>query len=115
MKYFLTESERKERGGTCYHEFYKGEWDADNMVFWSSDSMNIHDDMMYNLGLDEFFEKVLGNYNISGENAINKIQWDRIYNLAEVKGGALFDAIKEINPWVEDNFRTNEVFTILGI
>jgi len=26
MKYFVTETERKTLGGSCYYEFYRGDW-----------------------------------------------------------------------------------------
>ncbi len=33
MKYFVTETERKILGGSCYYEFYRGDWDEKKMYF----------------------------------------------------------------------------------
>jgi len=115
MKYFLRETERKASKSTCYHEFFKGKWDKNAMVYWSEDSLNIHDDHVVALGLDRLILSIVENYNPYGETQIDADQWKRIYTEAEKMGGNLFEAIKEMNPWVEDNFKENKVFTILGI
>lgn len=115
MKYFLNENERNASGSTCYHEFCRGKWDENTMVFWHKDSMNIHDDWMFTLGLEDLISNVIDNYQLYGETEINKEQWRDICTSAEKIGGDLLEAIKEIKPWVEDNFLQNEVFTILGI
>ena len=41
MKYFVMLDECK---NTCYHEFYKGEWDEE--TFWKNDSLYLHDDFL---------------------------------------------------------------------
>lgn len=115
MKYFLNENERKATGSTCYHEFYKGKWNTKKMLFWNDDSMYISDDMMYDLKLDELISSVVKGYDSYGETEINEIQWNKIKTKAEKMGGVVFEAITEITPWVEDNYMTNRVFTILGI
>lgn len=115
MKYFLNEDERKESNSTCYHEFVKGEWDEDACVFWQNDSLNIHDDLLISLRLDTLFSSIVDNYDPVGETKINKEQWEKIYVKAEEIGGDLLEAIHEIAPWVEANFRQYEVFTILGV
>ena len=115
MKYFLSEYERRATGSTCYHEFYKGKWDENKLLFWSKDSMCISDDMMYDLKLDRLISSVVNEYDPCGETEINEAQWKAIRAEAEEIGGNLFDAITEIAPWVENNYMTNNVFTILGI
>lgn len=115
MKYFLNEDERSASNGTCYHEFFRGEWDESTPVFWSPDSMNIHDDVMSLIGLDVLIKSVIENYAPYGKTIIRKDQWEKICEKAEKTGGDLLEAIREITPWVESNFKQHEVFTILGI
>lgn len=114
-KYFLNESERKASGSTCYHEFFRGKWDENTMVFWNKDSLNIHDDWMVALGLQDLISSVVSSYQSYANTEINQEQWRDICANAEKIGGNLLDAIKELTPWVEYNFLQNEVFTILGI
>lgn len=115
MKYFLSETERKASKSTCYHEFFKGKWDENTVLFWSKDSVNLHDDLMIALGLDQLILSIVESYNPFGATEINAKQWESIYTEAEKVGGSLFEAIREIAWWVEDNFTQNSVFTILGI
>ncbi len=115
MKYFLSEKERKASHSTCYHEFFKGRWDENAMVYWDSESLNIHDDLMIALGLDRLIQGIVEEYNPYGETEINACQWKRICAEAEKLGGSLFEAVSELSPWAEENFRQNSVFTILGI
>lgn len=115
MKYFMNEAERRASESTCYHEFYKGKWDKDAMVFWSEDSLNIHEDLMAASGLDKLILSIVEDYDPYGETEIDFNQWKKICIKAEEIGGSLLEAIKEVEPWAEDNFSQNEVFTILGI
>jgi hypothetical protein len=115
MKYFVTETERKILGGSCYYEFYRGDWDEKKCIFWSEDSLNIHDNYMYTLKLDELIFKVVPYYDCFGETRIDEKQWKEIYRLAKEKGGELFDAVCEVSTWAEENFKEHKVFTILGL
>ncbi len=115
MKYFLNETERRASNSTCYHEFSKGKWDEKKMVFWDSESLNIHDDLMVALGLDRLILGVVETYDPYGETEIHACQWEQICAEAERTGGSLLEAVRELSPWAEENFRQNSVFTILGI
>jgi hypothetical protein len=115
MKYFLTEHEREQTGSTCYHEFYKGKWDEETMLFWSEDSLYIHDNQMFDLKLDELICSIVNTYDPFGETEIDKTQWNAIKSKAEMIGDNLLDAINELTPWVEDTYVTHNIFTILGI
>ena len=113
MKYFLNDTERRAAGGTCYHEFHRGKWDGKS--YWYADSLNIHDDWIWSLGLARLICSVIDYYDEYGETEVNAEQWKKIYEGAEKIGGELFEAVKEVAPWAEDNFHQHEVFTILGI
>lgn len=115
MKYFLNEVEREASNSTCYHEFAKGKWDENACVFWHKDSLNIPDDLLISLGIDTLLFSLVDDYNPVGETKISKEQWGKIYAKAEECGGDLLEAIHEVAPWVEANFRQHEVFTILGV
>ena len=115
ITYFLSEDERKTAHSTCFYEFHKGKWDENNPVFWKEDSLCISDDVMNSLGLDNLLSCALDNYHPFGETKIDAKRWKRIYSDAEQIGGSLFEAILEVTPWVEDNFKQYTIFTILGI
>lgn len=115
MKYFLNEDERKASNSTCYHEFAKGEWDENISMFWNNDSLNIHDDLLTEIGLDKLILSIVDDYDPLGQTIIDKEQWESICAKAEEIGGALLDAIYEVTPWAEANFQQYEVFTILGL
>lgn len=84
-------------------------------MFWKEDSLCISDDDMYSLGLDNLLSCALDKYAPFGETEIDAEQWRQIYSDAEKIGGSLFEAILEVTPWVEDNFKQYTIFTILGI
>lgn len=115
MKYFIDEAERKASHSTCYHEFFKGKWDINTDTHWNHDSMNIHDDFMDSLGMCSLIGSIVEDYDPLGITEIHKKHWEKIYAQAEKIGGNLLQAIQEVAPWAEDNFRQHDVFTILGI
>lgn len=110
MKYFIKETERK---GTCYHEFQKGKWDG--KTFWHKDSLLIHDDIFFDLKLGNLFAETVSGYISYGETEISMEQWEAVYNKAESMGGGVKAAMEELKLWAEQNFQTEQVFTILGI
>jgi len=116
VKYCYTESDRK---GTCYHEFQKGKfngsfWKEDSLLI-HEDSLLIHDDNLYILHLADIFHSVVPSYSEYGETEIIKEQWNEIYNRASEIDGEIKIAIDEINCWAKIVFKTEDIFTILGI
>ena len=109
MKYCCTESDRKD---TCYHEFKKGKF---NGSFWKEDSLLIHDDNLYILHLADIFRNVVPSYNEYGETEIIKEQWNEIYRRVSEIDGEIKIIIDEINCWAKFVFKTEYIFTILGI
>lgn len=110
MNYFIKETERK---GTCYHEFQRGKWDG--KTFWHQDSLLMHDDILIGLQLEDLFAETVSGYHSYGETEISREQWKAVCNQADAMGGEMKAAIEELKPWAEKNFRTEQVFTILGI
>lgn len=115
MAYFILEKERKASNSTCYHEFVKGKWELDECIFWSDDSLYMHDDIMMKIGFYELLSEVIEGYSPFGIYEINKDKWEMILNKSYKYGEEISVAIKELKPWAENNFSENEVFTILGI
>lgn len=113
--YFLTASEREQTGSTCFHEFYKGKWDEEKMIFWSEDSLYLDDDVMYSLKLGRLFYAVNSEYDRCGVTEITEMMWNKVSSLAAAEGGELAAAVKELAPWAEANFKEHRIFTILGI
>lgn len=110
MKYFMMLDECK---GTCYHEFYKGKWDE--KTFWKNDSLYLHDDILFDLKLEEVFYEANSSYDPFNETEINELQWQRIYKMAKTLGGEVFEVINEANEWATKTFKEYGLFTILGI
>ena len=110
MKYFV---KLQECEGTCYHEFYKGKWDE--KTFWKSDSLYLHDEILFIVNIESLFVEVAPDYNPFNETEINRDQWGKICKMAETVGGEVAEAIKEADMWVRETFKEYELFTILGI
>ncbi len=112
LSIFITNDERK---GTCYHEFAKGKWDEETV--WRDDSIYLHDDDLQDC---EIFYKALReavpNYDRYGVAELNRQEWDKVGDI--VLKSTDFHSVKlylEANKWVQENFKDNEVFSILGI
>lgn len=111
MKYF-------EKGITrgCFHEFVQGKWDEKAMIFWSADSLYLHDDVVCDLELyRKLFKPADVKFDDCGINVITLDDWNALVKQANAVGGEILELIEEIRPWAEDNFRKNEIFTILGV
>ena len=112
MKYFITEQQRKQRGGSGYFEFQKGQKNKKyKFVFWQEDSlllyMGIADDLK--------IYKIIPNFQYYGITIIDKSTWNMIQRSAEQESNAIQELITELSPWVEDNFRKFNYFVIRGI
>lgn len=70
---------------------------------------------MIAIGLDKLILSMVDDYDPVGETKISKEQWGDICAKAEESGGDLLEAIYEVAPWAEANFRQYEVFTIIGV
>lgn len=109
MKYFCSVNERV---GTCYHEFYRGKWDG--KTFWKSDSILLHDDTLTELKIYEAFAAAIPDYAPYGVTEVNKAQWDAVLEYPSLSPEAKA-ALAEAEPWVKETFKSEKVFTILGI
>ncbi len=111
MKYFET---GKTRG--AYHEFVQGKWDEDATVFWSADSLYLHDDVVCDLDLyRRLFKAANVEFNNYGITEIALSDWNALVIRARELGGEAEKLIEELRPWAESNFQKYDVFTILGI
>lgn len=110
MKYFISNGERH---GTVYHEFVQGEWDEEAMVFWSDDSLYLHDNVMFEF--HKLFKAANVEFDHFGETVITLDDWNALVRCAGELGGEILELIEELKPWAEDNYSKHEIFTILGI
>lgn len=86
------------------------------MIFWSADSLYLHDDVVCDLDLyRQLFKAANVEFNNYGVTEITLSDWNALVNRARELGGETEELIEELRPWAEDNFQKNEVFTILGI
>lgn len=111
MKFFETGIKRG-----AFHEFVQGEWDEKALIFWSDNSLYLHDDVVIDLELTGKLFKAAGVvFNNYGITKITLPDWNALVTQANAAGGEISELIEELRPWAEDNFRKNEIFTILGI
>lgn len=113
MKYFWTEDERKIHRTTCCFEFQKGRFDG--KTFWKNDSLCLHADIFDKNELFDIFSKSLNGFNYYGPNEVTADEWRILLNMSKKLGGVSAEIISELEPWVEENFKTYTVFSILGI
>lgn len=111
MKYFIDEKQRKESGSTCYFEFQRGKYDE---KCWKEDSLNISDEDFHKLLADIFLE-VIPDFDYFGITEVNFEQWERIKGILSEKGGEHKEILTESEPWVCENFKDFDVFTVWGM
>ena len=112
-RYFVSlEAQREAQRCSTYYEWYKGVWSGD---YYREDSIYIDDDDVYRLDLDGLLVSVVPEYDPFGETPVTKVQWDAIVSKAKQKGGELLEAVMEDDVWARENYRDNEVFTIIGL
>jgi hypothetical protein len=109
MKYFITNAEKEH---TAYHEFLRGKWDGE--TFWKSDSILVSDEIYCELCLCDLF-RIIPEYDPCDLTEINRQQWDMLKEKAATLSTEVQTLVSEAEPWVEKNFETEEVFTIVGV
>ena len=111
MKYFVNDNQRT---STCYHEFYKGKWDGH--TFWNSDSISIHDDLMFdNPDFQDAIEEVIPSYDPLGTTEITLEEWRKIGEMILKKDSVSQEIYHEADVWLKDVFEVYGCFTIIGM
>ena len=108
MRFFITESGRKQVGGSCYFEFQKGH---EKKSYWMDDSLLLHMDIADEIAL----YKIIPDFKYYGDNRIDREKWGAILANAENAGGKAEDVINELCGWAGDNFKEFDHFMIFGI
>lgn len=111
MKYFLTFDQLG--SDTCYHEFYKGEYDGG--ACWKQDSIYVHDDFETANIIYHLIGLVIKDCDPYDYTVINKTQWEIIYNTALSKDEDIASIFKELNKWAIETFEEYDVFTLIGL
>ena len=110
MKYFVMNYERE---GTCYHEFYRGKWD--NESFWKDDSIYLHDDVLIeNRGFAEAL-LLIPNYDPYRDTEVSADDWAKLGKVIRQDDHGSIELYDEANAWLEEVFKIENCFTILGI
>lgn len=106
LKYFITEEQRREQGGTCYFEFQKGQSSPDyEYVCWKEDSVLMHMDIADAIGL----RRMIDGFDYYGVTVVDREKWDKLKLKADKE---LADELEE---WAEENFREYDYFVIIGL
>ena len=111
-KYFITPDERQ---GSCYYEFFAGEWKSRRMKFWDKSSICISAENWSETGFEALISAIVEDYKPYGPSKVREKEWKLILQKAEIIGGELWMAVSEAKEWAVQNFSQNEIFTILGI
>lgn len=106
MQYCLTNSQRH---GSCYFEFQPGIFQG---VYWKDTSLYLDADDFDRLHLYQIFPSKFQYY---GETIITEEQWRQVCLAAQHIGGEVKTIMDEIDLWVQECFKTETVFTVLGI
>lgn len=109
MKYCCTVATKH---GSCYQEFKKGRYDGKH---WCEDSLLLYDDLIDELDLYKVLIKVIPTYARWGITEVDQYTWNQLFLEARKAEGEIKEVIGEINDWAQENFMTEEVFTILGV
>lgn len=109
MKYFMDEQKRRSSHSSCYFEFQKGRY---HDACWLPGSISIHADAFDSLGLYDLIASVVPAFNYYGLTEISPKDWDSIRCRARSAGGEAEAAIMEADPWVQETFAQEQVFTI---
>lgn len=112
MKYFWTEQERKAHKTTCCFEFQRGKHKDE---CWKEDSLCLYADYFDDAQLSAIFTKAIKDFDYYGTTEVTQSRWEEIKTLAAAGGGEAAAIIAELTPWAEENFKTESVFTIIGI
>lgn len=112
MKYFWTEQERKAHKTTCCFEFQQGKHEDE---CWKETSLCLHADYFDDAQLSAIFTKAVKDFDYYGITEVAQSQWKKIKQLSQAQGGEASAIIAELTPWAEENFKTESVFTIIGI
>ena len=112
MRYFIDEKQRRESHSTCYFEFQRGRY---NEKCWKDDSLNISDEDFQELNLPDIFLNVIPDFDFFEITEVDSEQWEGIKRILSEKGGGYEKILIELEPWVSENFKDFNVFTILGM
>ncbi|MBE5859147.1 MAG: hypothetical protein E7301_03350 [Butyrivibrio sp.] len=111
MKFFVTNDERK---GTCYHEFFSGSWDEQS--FWNDESIYLDDDILImNLGFYEALKNAVPTYDRYHGTAFSMEDWENVRKYIPDSDITSLELYAEADVWVQENFKRENRFTIIGI
>lgn len=129
MKYFISEKERQQRGGSAYFEFQKGQkiesrvyeegyWkqikshtSVRKEYFWKEDSMLLYMDIADSIEL----YKIVPDFNYYGLTSVDRETWKIIQSNAENGNRIIKEVIMELKPWADENFKEFDYFVIWGM
>lgn len=108
MKYFCKNNERV---GGAYYEFRRGDECLEEP--WLDSSMYIYDEVAGEIGLFTAIEENVPDFAPYGITVVTKEQWENIETFQN--GNEFTTAIKDIAIWIENNFKENDFFVLMGI
>lgn len=112
MKYFVCEAERKASHSSCYFEFQRGPYRGE---CWRDDSISLQDELWDEWELSNLFGQALPAFDPNGVNEVGRAEWAEILKIAGEAKEPWEEVMEELAPWVNQCFKTHEVFTVLGI
>lgn len=111
-KYFIDNQQRQAK--TDYLEFYPGKMKSESF-FWDEKSILINEDVFDGIGMGAFFDKHLKNFDFYGITYVPVKEWNILVGLAKYENKIVQEGMRELAEWVNEAFKENPGFTIVGI
>lgn len=108
LKYFV---ENNDRTGSNYFEFQKG----DKNSCWHEDSLLLHESIMNKFEIFPFFKAVIPKADYYGKTKVYRSQWKQVYTLINDDKADLRELFEELKIWVDECFKENDYFSIIGM
>lgn len=102
----------KDREGSAYHEFSKGNDRKEN---WNCSSILLHDDIMTDSKFYELLYRIVPCFDLCADSTVDKDTWELLKIEAQKESEIIQDIVKEMTPWAENAIELFGCFTIKGV
>lgn len=108
LKYFV---DNNDRTGSNYFEFQKG----DKNSCWHEDSLLLHESIMNKYEIFPLFKAIIPKADYYGKTKVYRSQWEQVYTLINDDKADLRELFEELKIWVDECFKENDYFSIIGM
>ena len=112
MRFFINANQRKTINSTCYLEVQEGQY---HDKCWLDSSIYISIELWEKFHISNLIREVVPEFDFYGIAVITKEYWINIVKKSQIEECFCKEIIAEVVPWATKFFKTNDVFTILGM